>query len=461
MSEHRVDPNQHPLPEDDPRRDPAAEPTDDPADTRPKAPAGLREALAAHEPPVNELADTTPRAPVELRPPARPLLLAVVMVGMACLCLMMIGVTSMAAYRDGLATNDVRNTSTQATELAMQYATGVAELQAGTPGLAAIRFQEMLKTVPADSVYAINSRTQLAVAQQTLQALPMATAAAQQYATGVAALQAGDPAAAAVHFDYIVNTLQAPTAYALDSADLLSTAQAAPVATLAAEQYATGVAALEAGNAAGAAAHFDYIVNTLQAPPAFARDSADLLSTAQAIASYTPPPPSVTATLEAAPVEGLTPTPAAPAAGPNPEELYQRAKSLMMLGRYEDAITWIQALEALAPNYAPDVDAMYLEAVTTLAAQYLRGQNADGEDMLVRGVLLAYEASDLGDSSLLYEADFVERYRIARDYMNGQQYGPALELLRRLCEENCDWSYHGLSVRTMLEQAEAAMAGIQ
>lgn len=107
-----------------------------------------------------------PARPVEQqRPPGRPLLMATVMLGAVCLCLMMVGLAGFAGYRDGLATNDAAVTRTLATGIAQQYATGVSDLQAGYAELAAARFAWIVEEIQAPTQYALDSPLQLAVAR--------------------------------------------------------------------------------------------------------------------------------------------------------------------------------------------------------------------------------------------------------------------------------------------------------
>jgi hypothetical protein len=101
---------------------------------------------------------------------------------------------------------------------------------------------------------------------------------------------------------------------------------------------------------------------------------------------------------------------------------------------------------------------MLIEALTKQGRIYLRGQNTDGEDMLARGVLLIYRADELGPvepPDLLGEANFVEMYINARNYVTGGDYARALPVLEELCRINCGWSYHGASVQDLLDSAQA------
>lgn len=281
----------------------------------------------------------------------RVLLLLTVMVGTVCLCVTMIGLAGVAGYRDGLATNDARITQTLATGIAQQYATGVADLQAGYAELAAARFE------------------------------------------------------------WIVETIHAPTQYALDS----------PIQ----------------------------------------------LAVARTIAAYTDTPmPTLTPTAPPQPTATASPTPTAtvPATATldplqDPAHYYNQAVTAINLVRYEEAIEWLDALIALDPTYRRvEVDALLLQALTQQGRLYLLGMNEDGEDKLARGVLLIYRADDIGRVEpewLLGQAIFVERFVNARNYVAGGNYAAAIPVLESLCAENCEWSYHGVSVRSLLERARA------
>ncbi len=359
MSEHPII-DEPPVEEDDTRPRAPVPPTEAvPGWLQPHLPAQepphdavpdwLHERLVTEKPPRDSLVDTA-EVPVA-RPPGRPLLLLVIMAGTLCLCLTLVAFAGYAGYRDGLATNDARITQTLATGIAQQYATGVADLQQGYAELAAARFA--------------------------------------------------------------------------------------------------------------------WIVETIQAPPEYALDSEVQLAMARTIAAYTPTP-SVTPTLTPSPSPSPAPTiPPSPTVEPSPTldalsdpaYLYDQAATAMRVAHYEDAIEWLDALAALAPDYrASEVKAMLMEALTTQGGIYLAGANEDGEDMLARGVLLIYRAHDLGtvEPDWLYgQAIFVESYINARSYVNGGNYAQALPILNDLCSINCDWTYHGVSVRALQEKAAA------
>lgn len=248
------------------------------------------------------------------------------------------------------------------------------------------------------------------------------------------------------------------------------------VATEIAAQYAAGLENLDAGLFELAIARFEWIVETVRPPARYLGDSQAMLSVARTAAAVTPTP-------TAAPTEAATPTPTftpeptrtpvpAPAteATPAPDMsdpayLYEQAARASRLARYEEAIEWLRSLQALDPNHRPqETHAMLMEALTLQGTIYLRGANEDGEDKLARGVLLIYEASDLGrvePQSLLYEADVAERYLNARNYLNGGNYAQAIAILEQLCaeaESTCNWGYRGTSVRDLLERARAGGA---
>jgi tetratricopeptide (TPR) repeat protein len=239
------------------------------------------------------------------------------------------------------------------------------------------------------------------------------------------------------------------------------------LATGIAQQYAIGVSDLQQGNAELAAERFAWIVETIQAPPEYALDSQVQLAMARTIAAYTPTP-SPTLTFTPSPSPTVAPTiPPSPTVEPSatldpmsdPAYLYDQAATAMRVTHYEDAIEWLDALASLAPDYrSVEVKAMLMEALIEQGKVYLAGANTDGEDMLARGVLLIYRANDLGtvEPEWLYgQAIFVESYINARSYVNGGNYAEALPILNDLCQISCDWTYHGVSVRNLQEKALA------
>lgn len=245
------------------------------------------------------------------------------------------------------------------------------------------------------------------------------------------------------------------------------------VATEIAQQYAAGMENLEQGLYELAVARFEWIVETVRPPARYLGDSAAWLEIARTAAAITPtatpsPTSAVTATPTPTPQPTRTPIPTVPTeatAAPdptNPAYLYDQAARSMRLARYEDAIEWLRSLRALDPNHRPaETQAMLMEALTLQGRIYLRGANEDGTDQLARGVLLIYEANELGTvepQSLLYEADVAERYLNARNALNGGHYAQAVAILEQLCaeaESTCNWSYRGVSVRELLERARA------
>ncbi|RPJ00649.1 MAG: hypothetical protein EHM39_04535 [Chloroflexi bacterium] len=243
------------------------------------------------------------------------------------------------------------------------------------------------------------------------------------------------------------------------------------LATGIAEQYALGVADLQQGHAEMAVDRFAWIVETVQPPAQYARDSAQLLATSRAIGSYTPtaqptdtpaPQASETPTLSPSPEPTLSITPTVNALK-DPAYLYQQAVTAMSLFRYEEAIEWLDALRSLAPNYrAVEAQAMLLEALTEQGEIYLYGRNEDGEDMLARGVLLIYRADELGPvepSTLMGQAIFVESYINARSYVAGGYFAAALPILEDLCAMNCEWGYPNIDPITVSDLLEQARAG--
>jgi len=260
--------------------------------------------------------------------------------------------------------------------------------------------------------------------------------------------------------------------------DGLATSDARVTQTLAtgiAQQYATGVADFEQGYAELAVARFAWIVETVGAPTQYAQDSAERLATARVVAAYTATPaptgtpapsltPPPTATVTPPPTAAASPTSeaAAPGARQDPAALFERAQTALNVSRYEEAIEWLDALRALDPTYRQgEVTAALIQALTSQGKIYLRGQNADGEDRLMRGVTLVYRAADLGpvDNLLLGEAIFVEDYINARNYVNGGYYAQALLILEDLCNRNCDWGYPNLNPVTVRDLLQAAQAG--
>ena len=254
--------------------------------------------------------------------------------------------------------------------------------------------------------------------------------------------------------------------------DGLATNDAKVTQTLAtgiAEQYATGVVDLAQGYSELAAARFEWIVETIQAPTEYAQDSAMRLAIARTRAAFTPTPmatetalpslsPTEPPTTEAPPTDLPTPT-LSPLT--DPDYLYNQAKMAADLARYEEAIEWLDALRALAPDYAraAEAQAMLMHALTEQGKIYLRGQNKDGEDMLLRGVDLVYRAQDLGEipNTLYGEAIFVENYVNARSFINGGNYAAALPILQDLCNQNCGWGHpnvNPVTVRDLLTIAE-------
>ncbi len=256
--------------------------------------------------------------------------------------------------------------------------------------------------------------------------------------------------------------------------DGLATNDAKVTQTLAtgiAEQYATGVMDLAQGYAELAAARFEWIVETIQAPTEYAQDSAMRLAIARTRAAYTPTPEATeTATPSLTPTESV-PTETLPAETPvptlnsleDPAYLYRQAEIAASLARYEETIEWLDALRALAPDYerAAEAQAMLMHALTEQGKIYLRGQNADGEDMLLRGVQLVYRAQDLGEipSTLYGEAIFVELYVTARSYVAGGNYAAALPILQDLCNQNCEWGYPNVNPVTVRDLLTIAQEG--
>jgi tetratricopeptide (TPR) repeat protein len=330
------------------------EPPVAPDDTQPRAPVSVHERLSAEEPPFDPVADTA-ETPVLFPASGRWLLVLAVFAGTLCLCALMIGSAAFLGYRDGLATNDAKVTQTLATGIAEQYATGVVDLAQGYSELAVARFE------------------------------------------------------------WIVETIQAPTEYAQDSAMRLAIARTRAAYT---------------------------------ATPQAAVTAAASSTPAESTPTGTPTTEAATATLS--PLE-------------DPDYLYRQAEIAAGLARYEEAIEWLDALFALAPDYAraAEAKAMLMHALTEQGKIYLRGQNEDGEDMLLRGVQLIYRAQDLGEipGTLLGEAIFVESYVNARSYVNGGNYAAALPILQDLCNQNCSWGYPNVNPVTVRDLLDIAQSG--
>jgi tetratricopeptide (TPR) repeat protein len=226
-----------------------------------------------------------------------------------------------------------------------------------------------------------------------------------------------------------------------------------------ATQFALGNNDLDAGRLEMAEIRFSFIET---ARPGYQNAGAQLTNVQQ-IMAYTPTPRPVAVTESPLPVPSAT-SDATPAqtetpSGPlnlDPAQLFGRAETAMNQAEYEEAIRWFEALVLVDSNYRrAEVQELRLRAYTTQGLIYLRGQNADGEDRLAQGVQLVSRASEIGQVSpqLLYEADFVARYLAGRAYVEGGAFGQAIEVLTRLCEEDCDWDYQGLSVRNLLARA--------
>lgn len=228
-------------------------------------------------------------------------------------------------------------------------------------------------------------------------------------------------------------------------------AQLAEVAT----QYALGNIDYQSGRYEMAEIRFAYVETQM---PGY-QDASVKLEEVQRIMAYTPTA-SPTAAL---PTETPEPTTAAPdsVSPPTPEgeldpaDLYGRAETALNTGDFEEAIRWLDALVLVDPNYRrAEVQQKRLDALIAQGRIYLRSQNPDGEDRLAQGVMLINRASELGSvpGELLYEADFVARFLAARAYVEGGAYDQARPVLIRLCEEDCDWNYRGVSVRSLLAQ---------
>lgn len=225
-------------------------------------------------------------------------------------------------------------------------------------------------------------------------------------------------------------------------------------------QYALGLRDLEGENYEMAAIRFNDVLNIM---PDY-RDAPERLAEAQSILAYTPtpqpttPPPTFTPDPQtdlAADPESSPTQASLTGSGLSAEELYNLAQTAQLSSDFEAAIRWLEVLRLTDMTYRrAEVQEQLLNAHISLGRSYLRGTNADGSDQLARGVQLIYRANELGTvpPDLQYEADFVARYISARSYVEGNLNQQAREVLTRLCEESCDWSYRGVSVRALLTQ---------
>jgi tetratricopeptide (TPR) repeat protein len=220
-------------------------------------------------------------------------------------------------------------------------------------------------------------------------------------------------------------------------------------------QYALGMNELGAENYAMAELRFEYIATEY---PGY-QDAEARLAQIQVVLSYTPTPSPTSSPLPptASPSPtlepGITSTPSPTLSGPDPAALFGQAETAITQQDYAAAIEWLDALVLVDRNYRrAEVDALRLNAYIAQGRLYLRGQNPDGQERLAQGVQLINRASELGTvpPDLLYEADFVARYLAARAYVQGGAYEQARPVLEQLCQEDCDWSYQGLSVRMLM-----------
>lgn len=222
-----------------------------------------------------------------------------------------------------------------------------------------------------------------------------------------------------------------------------------------ATQYTRGNREFDGGLYEIAEIRFEYVETQI---PGY-QDAARRLQQVRDILAYTPTPsptstPTETSIPPTATLEEGQPTVAPSPTGPDPAALYGQAQTALNAYLYEDAIEWLEALRQLAPNYRrAEVTEQLMRALTVEGSNYLRGYNADGEDRLAQGVQLINRAADLGyNGEFIFEADFVSRYLAARAYMQGGLPAQALPILTVLCEQNCDWAYQGVTIRSMLQQ---------
>ncbi|NDJ75641.1 MAG: hypothetical protein GYB65_05230 [Chloroflexi bacterium] len=452
-------------------------------DTRPQEPASElppEQVVGSRRPPY------PPPQPPGGRQRSRVLLTLLVLLSTTCLCITLLGISGLAGYRDGLATNDHHNTQTMAAEVAFQYNLGVAQMQSGTPG-AADRFEWIITTAMpnSSSQYVIESTKLWSTA---IYLDEITSILSNQYYEAQRALAQSQPEVAYIRLKWIVDHAPPGSEIEIESTRLLAQIETQLLADEVATQYWQGRIEIESGNPATAAARYEWIVATVQAPTEIGLDSVTRWALAQTAAAQaasplapplgaTPSPGEMETTPPLSPAASVltvtappeTPLPAtvlseteeaAPGTATSdpldPDRLYQQANTSMMFADYEDALATLETLQRLYPDFRQtEVETMYLEALINQAEIYLRDQNVDGGDMLMRGVRLAQQAAELGDSSLLFDANFAESYLNARSYINGGLYAEALPILIQLCEWNCDWTYNGVSVRDLLERAQS------
>ncbi|GAB4571707.1 MAG: hypothetical protein Kow0077_09130 [Anaerolineae bacterium] len=171
-------------------------------------------------------------------------------------------------------------------------------------------------------------------------------------------------------------------------------------------QYGLALTDVASGNRELAAMRLQHVVVTLGAnlPEAAAMLTEVLAAT---------PTPTITPTVTPSPTLPPTATPvSSPTPGialPAPEELFAQAQSALTVRDYETVIDTLTILTGVDPDYRKaEVENMLHTALTTLARQYLTGQNTD---LLAQGILLAEQAraiAPIGD--LAYEAYVAGRY---------------------------------------------------
>jgi tetratricopeptide (TPR) repeat protein len=175
-----------------------------------------------------------------------------------------------------------------------------------------------------------------------------------------------------------------------------------------------------------------------------------------------------TATIEATASEAASEeaAPAATSGQFNVAEFFDDAEDVYNAGLYEEAIAFLDIVISLDPEYRrSEVDSMLFNSLKQQAMIYFRGANTDdgshGEtgDQLSRGVLLAERALGMREENpqvgeedrLGYWQYFVNNYVTARAYIAGGRNAAAIPLLERLCSENCEWGFRGVTVRDLLD----------
>lgn len=192
------------------------------------------------------------------------------------------------------------------------------------------------------------------------------------------------------------------------------------------------------------------------------------------VMSYTPrPEPSPTLTLTAMPSPSATAENTATPDTQSVEALFSQAQRYINFRYYEEAIETLYVVKAIDPSYrSNEVDQLLFQAYDAQSRIYFNGTNPDELGMaggypgnqLSRGIYLynlalalVEENPTAGNVNDLdgYTAYFVSRFMTARDLLAAGQNGQAADILQGLCNENCNWSYRGLTINDLLSQAQS------